>query len=38
MKRLKQNRPPPVWVAVRTMRRVTRSPRQRNWRVNKLKL
>ena len=38
VKRLRQNRPPPAWVIVKTKRRVTRSPKQRNWRVTKLKL
>lgn len=38
MSKLRSNRPPPAWVIIRTKRRVIRSPAQRNWRVNKLKL
>jgi large subunit ribosomal protein L39e len=35
---LKSNRPIPVWVTLKTNRRVRRGFRLRNWRRNKLKL
>jgi large subunit ribosomal protein L39e len=34
---LKANRNPPVWVVIKTKRRVTRSPARRHWRRVKLK-
>jgi large subunit ribosomal protein L39e len=35
---LKSNRRPPLWVTLKTNRRVVRSPKQRFWRRNKLKV
>lgn len=35
---LKANRRPPLWVIIKTNRRFTRSPKQRNWRHKKLKV
>ena len=37
-KALKSNSAIPVWVIVRTMRRVTFRPRRRHWRRTKLKV
>ncbi|MEM3030954.1 MAG: 50S ribosomal protein L39e [Candidatus Micrarchaeia archaeon] len=37
-KALRQNRPVPVFVAVKTARRVRQNPLRRNWRTSKLKL
>ena len=37
-KYLNQNRRVPVFVMMKTRRRVTRNPRSRNWRFKKLKL
>jgi len=34
---LKSNRNPPLWVVVKTKRRVTYSPARRHWRRQKLK-
>jgi large subunit ribosomal protein L39e len=33
-----QNKRAPVWVTLRTKRRVFASPKRRNWRVTKLKV
>jgi large subunit ribosomal protein L39e len=35
---LKANRRPPLWVMIKTKRRVVRSPKQRFWRHTKLKV
>lgn len=35
-KRLKQNRRPPVWVTVRTKRKVFTNPKRRHWRRSRL--
>jgi len=35
---LKQNRRPPVWVILKTKRRVVTSPKRRFWRHTKLKV
>ena len=37
MKALKSNAAPPAWITVKTNRRVTRSPKQRFWRTQKIK-
>ncbi len=34
----KSNSPVPVWVIVKTMRRVTVNPKRRHWRRSKLKV
>lgn len=38
MKYLKQNSAPPTWVTVKTNRKTSRNPKQRNWRSRKLKI
>ncbi len=35
---LKSNSPVPVWVVIKTRRRVTFNPKRRHWRVSKLKV
>ncbi|MCS7121031.1 MAG: 50S ribosomal protein L39e [Archaeoglobaceae archaeon] len=35
-RKLKQNRRPPVWVIVKTKRKVTTTPKRRHWRRSKL--
>ncbi|HID42268.1 MAG TPA: 50S ribosomal protein L39e [Archaeoglobaceae archaeon] len=35
---LKQNRRAPVWITMKTKRRVFSSPKRRNWRSTKLKV
>ncbi|MCD6503658.1 MAG: 50S ribosomal protein L39e [Thermoplasmata archaeon] len=37
LKFMKQNRRPPVWVILKTNRKVTLSPAMRHWRRSKLK-
>ncbi|MHA1697854.1 MAG: 50S ribosomal protein L39e [Promethearchaeota archaeon] len=37
-KRLKQNRPIPTWVIIKTNRKVRSSPKQRRWRQTKMKV
>jgi len=36
MKHLKSNAAPPAWITVKTNRRITRSPKQRSWRSQKI--
>ncbi len=38
MKHLKQNSAAPTWVVVKTNRKVSRNPKQRKWRTQKLKI
>jgi large subunit ribosomal protein L39e len=38
IKRLNQNSGAPTWVVVKTNRKVSRNPKQRNWRSRKLNL
>ncbi len=35
---LKQNRRAPVWITLKTKRRVVSSPKRRHWRAKKLKV
>jgi len=35
---LKQNRRAPVWITIKTKRKVFASPKRRNWRSTKLKV
>ena len=35
---LKQNRRAPVWITIKTKRKVFASPKRRNWRATKLKV
>jgi len=35
---LKQNRRPPVWITLKTNRKVLTSPKRRHWRRSKLKV
>ncbi|MEK6978528.1 MAG: 50S ribosomal protein L39e [Candidatus Hydrothermarchaeota archaeon] len=37
-KALKQNRPVPIWVVAKTMRKVRTHPRRRYWRRSSLKV
>ncbi|MFP3909689.1 MAG: 50S ribosomal protein L39e [Halobacteriota archaeon] len=37
-KRLKENRRAPVWITMKTNRKVFASPKRRNWRMTKLKV
>lgn len=37
VKYLKSNSAPPAWITVKTNRKVTRNPKQRAWRTQKLK-
>lgn len=37
LKALKQNRRVPAWIMMKTDRRFTRHPKQRSWRITKLK-
>ena len=37
-KRLKQNRPIPTWVVIKTGRKVRSTPKQRRWRNGKVKV
>ncbi|MHA1792464.1 MAG: 50S ribosomal protein L39e [Promethearchaeota archaeon] len=37
-KRIKQNKPLPTWVVVKTNRKVRQSPKQRRWRQTKMKV
>jgi len=37
-KALKQNRRAPVWITLKTNRKVFTSPKRRNWRSRKLKI
>ncbi|MEX2680867.1 MAG: 50S ribosomal protein L39e [Candidatus Sigynarchaeota archaeon] len=36
-KRLKENRPVPTWVVIKTGRKVRSTPKQRRWRQTKMK-
>ena len=38
MKYLRQNAGAPTWVVVKTNRKTSRNPKQRNWRSRKLKI
>ncbi|RLI71954.1 50S ribosomal protein L39e [Archaeoglobales archaeon] len=37
-KALKQNRRAPIWITLKTNRKVFASPKRRNWRMRKLKV
>ncbi|RLI79573.1 50S ribosomal protein L39e [Archaeoglobales archaeon] len=37
-KALKQNRRAPIWITLKTNRKVFASPKRRNWRARKLKI
>ncbi len=37
-KALKQNRRPPIWISVKTNRKVFTSPKRRHWRRVRLKI